>query len=305
MNEGSFESNQEEDTDYSENESSKHDYYLMKAVIAATARRRNRRRAPQPMHNSILTGSMRVEEILNGHEEIIQGLISMKLETFRSLSVTNRHISYLFQHSRETTSRWFFKVLQGCICAIDDTHISCVLPVKILMLGLIAKGFTRRTYQQPAIAFHGFPIPAPGENVDVNTDYILDDEIDGPDPIQTEPKWFGTTVQSKLVTEPLYSQLSLCTVAPCSPTCYDSLSSVQPLIQRRENLLGLAMQGMDESNSEQIPRAHPSTPPESQPSARPVSAQPNEGARRSHSGRFVDRPLLAMASVAAPCSPEI
>ncbi|GMN55254.1 hypothetical protein TIFTF001_024371 [Ficus carica] len=77
-------------------------------------------------------------------------------------------------------------------------------------------------------------------------------------------------------------QLSLYTVASCSPTCYDSLSSVQPLIQRRENLLGLAMQGMDESNSEQIPRAHPSTPPESQPSARPVSAQPNEGARRSH-----------------------
>ncbi|GMN56298.1 hypothetical protein TIFTF001_025419 [Ficus carica] len=99
------------------------------------------------------------------------------------------------------------------------------------------------------------------------------------------------------------------------------------------------MQGMDESNSEQIPRAHPSTPPESQSSARPVSAQPNEGARRSHcfcknnnhkkilkfraivnrftyglaaereigseSGRFVDRPSPAMASVAAPCSPEI
>ncbi|GMN29604.1 hypothetical protein TIFTF001_002491 [Ficus carica] len=111
--------------------------------------------------------------------------------------------------------------------------------------------------------------------------------------VQTELKWFGTTVQSKLVTEPLYSQLSLCTVAPCSPTCYDSLSSVQPLIQRRENLLGLAMQGMDESNSEQIPRGLLD------------KALPFFFLSGLPSGRFVDRPSPAMASVAAPCSPEI
>ena len=55
-------------------------------VVVVAESRRNRRRDPQPMHNSRLTGSMRVEEILNGHEEIIQGLISMKSETFRSLS---------------------------------------------------------------------------------------------------------------------------------------------------------------------------------------------------------------------------
>ncbi|GMN61058.1 hypothetical protein TIFTF001_030151 [Ficus carica] len=44
-------------------------------LVAATTRRRNSRKAPQPMHNSRLNGSMRVEEILNGHED-----------TFRSLS---------------------------------------------------------------------------------------------------------------------------------------------------------------------------------------------------------------------------
>ncbi|GMN70360.1 hypothetical protein TIFTF001_039403 [Ficus carica] len=75
MNDGSSESNREEDVDYTDNENINHDEYLVKAVVAATARMRNRRRAPQPMHNSILTGSMRVEELLNGHEDIIQGLI--------------------------------------------------------------------------------------------------------------------------------------------------------------------------------------------------------------------------------------
>ncbi|GMN73902.1 hypothetical protein TIFTF001_053763 [Ficus carica] len=86
MNECSSASDQEEDAVYSENEYSDDDIYLAQAVVAAIARRRNMRRAPQPMHNSRLTGSMRVEEILNGHEDIIQGLISMKSETFRSLS---------------------------------------------------------------------------------------------------------------------------------------------------------------------------------------------------------------------------
>ncbi|GMN52275.1 hypothetical protein TIFTF001_021419 [Ficus carica] len=86
MNDGSSGSNWEEDVEYNGNEKFNRDEYLLKAVVAATARMRNRRRAPQPMHNSILTGSMRVEELLNGHEDIIQGLISMKSDTFRSLS---------------------------------------------------------------------------------------------------------------------------------------------------------------------------------------------------------------------------
>ncbi|GMN55823.1 hypothetical protein TIFTF001_024954 [Ficus carica] len=126
---------------------------LGRAVVALAGHRLNTRRQSQPMHNSTLTGSMRVEELLNGHEEIIQGMISMKAETFRSLSnllasrgllkttrnmnvneqlfiflaicargETNRHISYLFQHSVETTSRWFYKVLQ-VICSLKDEFI--------------------------------------------------------------------------------------------------------------------------------------------------------------------------------------
>ncbi|GMN31978.1 hypothetical protein TIFTF001_049741 [Ficus carica] len=153
MNEYSSASNEEQDDVYSENKYSNHNNYLVRAMVAVTASRRNRRRHPQPMHNSTLTGSMRVEEILNGHEEIVQGLISTKSEIFRSLSnllgsrellkptsnmnvneqlfnflsicaqgATNRHISYLFQHSMEITSHWFFKVLK-VICALKDEFI--------------------------------------------------------------------------------------------------------------------------------------------------------------------------------------
>ncbi|GMN21504.1 hypothetical protein TIFTF001_040050 [Ficus carica] len=86
MKECSSASDQEEDAVYSDNEYCDDDIYIAKAVVAATARSRNRRRAPQPMHNSRLTGTMRAEEILNGHEEIILGLISMKSDTFRELS---------------------------------------------------------------------------------------------------------------------------------------------------------------------------------------------------------------------------
>ncbi|GMN51881.1 hypothetical protein TIFTF001_021045 [Ficus carica] len=86
MNEYNSAFEQEEDDIYSENEHSDNDSYLAKAVVAVTASRRNRRRDPQPMHNSRLTCSIHVEEILNGHEKIIQGLISMKTETFKALS---------------------------------------------------------------------------------------------------------------------------------------------------------------------------------------------------------------------------
>ena len=86
MKEYSSASEQEEDDISSENKHSDDDSYLAKAVVAVIASRRNRRRDPQPMHNSRLTGSIRVEEILNGHEEIIQELISMKSETFKALS---------------------------------------------------------------------------------------------------------------------------------------------------------------------------------------------------------------------------
>ncbi|GMN22314.1 hypothetical protein TIFTF001_050196 [Ficus carica] len=101
-------------------------------------------------------------------------------------------------------------------------------------------------------------------------------------------------------------------------------------------MLRLEMQGSEEANSDQIPRlllqAHPSTNPESQPSASPDPGQPNEPptplrepptsrARRRRgwrletsgratreiglvatlpSGRFADRPSPAMASVEPP-----
>ncbi|GMN44995.1 hypothetical protein TIFTF001_014189 [Ficus carica] len=196
---------------------------LAMAVVAVTNSRRNRRRVPQPMHNSILTGSMRVEEILNGHQDIIQGLLSMKSETFRLLSATNRHISYLFQHSKETTSRWFFKVLKvicalkdefirlpdytavqhlilehsekyrpwfdGCVGAIDGTHVPCVPRRENTDTWINRKGFHSQnvlaacsfdmkfTYMlaryegsihdvrilEEAITFYDFPIPPPGK----------------------------------------------------------------------------------------------------------------------------------------------
>ncbi|GMN68920.1 hypothetical protein TIFTF001_037973 [Ficus carica] len=135
------------------NEQGEDDDMLTRAVVAMINSRRNRRRVPQPMHDSILTGSMRVEEILNGHQDVIQAMISMKSSTFRALSnllgsrelltptnhmnvneqlfiilaiysqgATNRHVSYLFQHSQKTTSRWFFRVLK-VICALKDEFI--------------------------------------------------------------------------------------------------------------------------------------------------------------------------------------
>ncbi|GMN75310.1 hypothetical protein TIFTF001_056594, partial [Ficus carica] len=70
MNEYSSAFDEEQDDVYSENEYTDHNSFLMKAVVAVTASRRNRRRQPQPMHNSTLIGSMRVDELLNGHAEI-------------------------------------------------------------------------------------------------------------------------------------------------------------------------------------------------------------------------------------------
>ena len=35
----------------------------------------------------------------------------------------NRHILYLFQHSKETTSRWFYQVLM-VICSLKDEFIT-------------------------------------------------------------------------------------------------------------------------------------------------------------------------------------
>ncbi|GMN34968.1 hypothetical protein TIFTF001_048403, partial [Ficus carica] len=76
---------------------------LARAVVAVAGHRLNTRRQSQPMHNSTLTGSMRVEELLNGHEEIIQGMISMKAETFRSLSNVDVNADYVFNDGIDGT----------------------------------------------------------------------------------------------------------------------------------------------------------------------------------------------------------
>ncbi|GMN58454.1 hypothetical protein TIFTF001_027566 [Ficus carica] len=86
MNEFSSVSEHEEEDRSSENELSNDDDFLAVAVVAIATSRRNIRRDPQPMHKSRPTGSMRVEEIINGHEEIIQDLISMKSDIFKALS---------------------------------------------------------------------------------------------------------------------------------------------------------------------------------------------------------------------------
>ncbi|GMN47700.1 hypothetical protein TIFTF001_016893 [Ficus carica] len=64
MNEYSSASDEEQDDVYSENEYSDHNSYLMRAVVAVTTSRRNRRRQPQPMHNSTLTGACVGDPIL-------------------------------------------------------------------------------------------------------------------------------------------------------------------------------------------------------------------------------------------------
>ncbi|GMN35011.1 hypothetical protein TIFTF001_042153 [Ficus carica] len=138
------------------------------SVFAYRTWRRSMRRNPVPMHNSSLTGQMRVHEILNGHPRIIQGLISMESGTFRAIS----------NH--------------GCIGAIDGTHIPCVPPSENADGWINRKGFHSQnilaaclfdmkfTYMltgyegschdarmlREAIAFKGFPIPPSDDEVD-------------------------------------------------------------------------------------------------------------------------------------------
>ncbi|GMN40426.1 hypothetical protein TIFTF001_009656 [Ficus carica] len=185
------------------------------SVFAYHTWRNSMRTDPIPMHNSVLTGQMRVHEILNGHPRVIQG-------------ATIQQAAYLFQHSKETTSRWFNVALfaicalkdefirppdytavqpliqehgykyrpwfDGCIGAIDGTHIPCVAPSENAEAWINRKGFHSQnilaacsfdmkfTYMlagyegschdtrmlAEAIAFNvsrgnGFPIPPPGK----------------------------------------------------------------------------------------------------------------------------------------------
>ena len=147
------ESEQSNDCFGSDDDNSDDDRYAAMAIVATMLRSRSRRNQPRPMHNSRLTGPMRVAELLNGHDEILLGMVSMKADTFRSLcdllrgrellqptrnmdvdeqlfiflaicsqGASNRHVSYLFQRSLETTSRTFDKVLH-VICSLKEEFI--------------------------------------------------------------------------------------------------------------------------------------------------------------------------------------
>ncbi|GMN27698.1 hypothetical protein TIFTF001_050487 [Ficus carica] len=190
MNKHSSAFEKEDEGVHSEDEYSEDDRYAAMAVVAMTAIRRARRRDPQPMHNSRLTGSMRVEEILNGHHEICQALImlqvicSLKDEFIRPPDYTAGQ-PLIEEHSYKYRS-WF----DGRIGAIDGTHVPCVAlrenaDAWINRKGhhsqnvLVACSFDMRfTYMltgyegschdarmlDEAIAFYGFPIPPPGEH---------------------------------------------------------------------------------------------------------------------------------------------
>ncbi|GMN28269.1 hypothetical protein TIFTF001_046216 [Ficus carica] len=94
MNEFSSASEHEEDDQSSENELSNDDGFLAMAVVTVAASRHNRRRDSQPMHNSRLTGSMRMEEIINEHEEIIQDLINCTSHLFIRYEIYKMLASY-------------------------------------------------------------------------------------------------------------------------------------------------------------------------------------------------------------------
>ncbi|GMN37788.1 hypothetical protein TIFTF001_007108 [Ficus carica] len=168
------------------------------SVFAYRTWRRSMCRDPIPMHNSSLTGQMRVHEILNDHPRIIQG-------------VTIQQASYLFQHSKETTSRWFYAMLLT-ICSLKDEFIrppdytavqpliqehgykyrpwfdnilaACSFDMKFtyILTGNEGSCHDARMLGE-TIAFKGFPIPPP--------DYKVDDVASGTGP-STGPQHHDT-----------------------------------------------------------------------------------------------------------------
>ena len=108
-----------------------------------------------PRRTSILTGKLRVEELLNGHPDIMFNKVRMDKDSFLTLShilkskgllqssnystvdkqlflfltivgqsQTNREASDIWQHSGEIVSRWFGKVLR----AICELRYDFILP---------------------------------------------------------------------------------------------------------------------------------------------------------------------------------
>ncbi|GMN21978.1 hypothetical protein TIFTF001_047360 [Ficus carica] len=146
---------------------------LARAVVAVAGHRLNTRRQSQPMHNSTLTGSISLSNLL-ASRGLLKTTRNMNVneKSFIFLAIcargeTNRHISYLFQHSVETTSRWFYKVLQ-VICSLKDEFIR---PADYTLIqNLIMENSEK---YRP-----WFDV----SNVDVNADYVFNDGIDGTGP---------------------------------------------------------------------------------------------------------------------------
>ncbi|GMN60593.1 hypothetical protein TIFTF001_029683 [Ficus carica] len=168
------------------------------SVFAYRTWRRSMRRDPVPMHNSSLTGQMRVHEILNGHPRIIQVLLaicSLKDEFIKPPDYTS--VQPLIQEYGYKYRPWF----DGYIGAINGTHVPCVPPSENADGWINRKGFHSQnilaacsfdmkfTYMLTgyegschdarmlgeAIAFKGFPIPPPGKFYLVDSGYANKD----------------------------------------------------------------------------------------------------------------------------------
>ncbi|GMN66230.1 hypothetical protein TIFTF001_035297 [Ficus carica] len=173
MNDHGSAHHHEDDNHETENGQRRLNAMAAMTVFATCSWRRNRRRDPVPMHNSSLTGRMRVNEILNGHPQIIQGIIS----------ATIQQTSYLFQHSKETTSRWFYTVLLA-ICSLKDEFIRP--PDYTAVQPLIQEHMYKyRPWFDVGDPLHEEYVvdcmPLSG-NVDVNADYVFEDVASGTGP---------------------------------------------------------------------------------------------------------------------------
>ncbi|GMN56123.1 hypothetical protein TIFTF001_025251 [Ficus carica] len=173
MNESDSASEREKDGQNSENDERDNDDVITMAVVAVVASRRNRRRPPQPMHNSRLTDTFRALSDALGCRKLLRPTRYMNVhkQLFIFLSICaqgamNRHILYLFQHSRETTSQTFYKVLT-VICALKDEFIK-------------SPNYTE--VGDPILDEYltdGVPV---GEHVDVNADVEMLDSADDAGP---------------------------------------------------------------------------------------------------------------------------
>ncbi|GMN74923.1 hypothetical protein TIFTF001_053272, partial [Ficus carica] len=163
MNYRGFAHHREADNHGSENGQRNVPAMAAMSVFAYRTWWRSMRRDPVLMHNSSLTGQMRVHEILNGHPRIIQGLLSMESGTFRAISnhvisrgllsptnnmtVDEHVIGHLFverrvhQATRLNIGSTINSRARGCIGAIDCTHIPCVPPSENADAWINRKGF--------------------------------------------------------------------------------------------------------------------------------------------------------------------